>query len=116
MATHEGNHVTESNPTPESTSESTTPATTAAAGQDAAPAAAPRKSSGGLGGKVLAELQEIAAGLGIENIQGMRKGALIDAIKEARGDAPKAAKPAKSNAEAARSSQEDGTSGRSDAA
>ncbi len=53
---------------------------------------AKRSAGGGLGGKVLAELQEIAAGLGIENIQGMRKGALIDAIKAARGDTKPAEK------------------------
>ena len=56
-------------------------------------AAAPKKSSGGLGGKVLAELQEIAKDLGIDGTS-MRKGALIDAIKQARGDAPAAPKQA----------------------
>jgi transcription termination factor Rho len=52
---------------------------------------APKKSavskSGGLGGKVLAELQEIAADLNISGASSMRKGELIDAIKAARGDA-----------------------------
>ncbi|WP_200940111.1 transcription termination factor Rho [Aeromicrobium sp. Root495] len=56
---------------------------------DAAPARAPRKSGGALGGKVLAELQEIAAGLGIDNTAKMRKGELIDAIKAARGETPR---------------------------
>ncbi|WP_332642885.1 transcription termination factor Rho [Aeromicrobium sp.] len=61
----------------------------------------PKKSGGGLGGKVLAELQDIAGGLGIDGAPGMRKGALIDAIKTARGEnAPanvdKADAPAKS--------------------
>ena len=46
----------------------------------------PKKSGGGLGGKVLAELQDIAGGLGIDGAAGMRKGALIDAIKTARGE------------------------------
>ncbi len=60
----------------------------------------PKKSGGGLGGKVLAELQDIAGGLGIDGAAGMRKGALIDAIKTARGEnAPakveKAGAPAK---------------------
>jgi|GEM_PF-884585 len=87
MATHEGSYVTET-PTP---SESGTPQTDAVVETPAAAPAAKKASGGGLGGKVLAELQEIAAGLGIENIQGMRKGALIDAIKAARGDAPAAA-------------------------
>ncbi|OUZ11250.1 transcription termination factor Rho [Aeromicrobium sp. PE09-221] len=59
----------------------------------AAPKKTARKSGGSLGGKVLAELQEIAAGLGIDGTK-MRKGQLIDAIKEARGEAPKAEAPA----------------------
>ena len=57
--------------------------------QDAPPksdaASAPRRSTGGLGGKVLAELQEIAAGLDISGASKMRKGELIDAIKAAQG-------------------------------
>ena len=60
--------------------------------------AAPKKSgakSGGLGGKVLAELQEIAADLNISGASGMRKGELIDAIKAARGDAAPAKAPTK---------------------
>jgi transcription termination factor Rho len=57
-------------------------------------APAPKKSSGGLGGKVLAELQEIASGLNIQGADSMRKGALIDAIKEARGDRPTATRKA----------------------
>jgi transcription termination factor Rho len=48
---------------------------------------------GALGGKVLAELQEIAKDLGISGAAKMRKGALIDAIKEARGEAPQAKAP-----------------------
>ncbi|MDQ3157611.1 MAG: Rho termination factor N-terminal domain-containing protein, partial [Actinomycetota bacterium] len=40
-----------------------------------------KKTGGGLSGKVLAELQEIAGGLGISGTNKMRKGALIDAIK-----------------------------------
>ncbi|WP_374999826.1 transcription termination factor Rho [Aeromicrobium sp. CTD01-1L150] len=50
--------------------------------------APPRKKGGALGGKVLAELKEIAAELNIEGASTMRKGQLIDAIKTARGDAP----------------------------
>ncbi|MFL6089535.1 MAG: transcription termination factor Rho [Aeromicrobium sp.] len=53
--------------------------------------ASPKKASGGLGGKVLAELQEIAADLNIAGASSMRKGELIDAIKAARADS----KPAK---------------------
>jgi transcription termination factor Rho len=63
---------------------------------------APKKTGGGLGGKVLAELQDIAGGLGIEGADKMRKGALIDAIKSARGEsaAAKAPAPASSGEEA----------------
>jgi transcription termination factor Rho len=53
-------------------------------------ASAPRRSGGGLGGKVLAELQEIAGGLGISGASKMRKGELIDAIKAAEGSATSA--------------------------
>ncbi|WP_425548473.1 transcription termination factor Rho [Aeromicrobium panaciterrae] len=67
------------------TETSTTPDTLTPAA-DAVTEAAPKKSGGGLGGKVLAELQEIAGGLGIDGAAQMRKGALIDAIKTARGD------------------------------
>ncbi|MFS0886749.1 transcription termination factor Rho [Aeromicrobium sp. 179-A 4D2 NHS] len=42
---------------------------------------------------MIAELQEIAAGLGIEGAAKMRKGQLIDAIKAARGDAKPAEAP-----------------------
>ncbi|KQX75150.1 transcription termination factor Rho [Aeromicrobium sp. Root472D3] len=56
--------------------------------------AAPRRTGGGLGGKVLAELQEIASELGITGAEKMRKGALIDAIKIARGDAGTSTKAA----------------------
>lgn len=59
-----------------------------------AAATAPRKTGGGLGGKVLAELQAIAGELGITGADKMRKGALIDAIKIARGDAGTSTKAA----------------------
>lgn len=60
-----------------------------------APAKPARRSGGALGGKVLAELREIAAGLGISDATKLRKGELIDAIKTARGDAaPTAVQPA----------------------
>ena len=75
MASSKGNYVTETSTTPD----------TLAPAADAA-SEAPKKSGGGLGGKVLAELQEIAGGLGIEGAPQMRKGALIDAIKTARGE------------------------------
>ncbi|WP_332663677.1 transcription termination factor Rho [Aeromicrobium sp.] len=69
------------------TPEPSTPAADAAA-------TAPRKTGGGLGGKVLAELQAIAGELGITGADKMRKGALIDAIKIARGDAGTSTKAA----------------------
>ncbi len=77
--------------TVESAADSTAPGTDNEQ-PEATPKAAPKKSGGGLGGKVLAELQEIAADLNIEGAAGMRKGELIDAIKAARGDAKPAAK------------------------
>src|SRR5690242_13501901 len=83
VASSKGTYVTETTITPESS----TPAADAAA-------TAPRKTSGGLGGKVLAELQEIAGELGITGADKMRKGALIDAIKIARGDAGTSTKAA----------------------
>ncbi|MGA8986716.1 transcription termination factor Rho [Aeromicrobium sp.] len=73
--------------------DTTTTPTSSAPAADAA-AAAPKKTGGGLGGKVLAELQEIAGGLGITGAEKMRKGALIDAIKIARGDAGTSTKAA----------------------
>ncbi|OLT18213.1 hypothetical protein BJF78_12350 [Pseudonocardia sp. CNS-139] len=51
---------------------------------EAAPA--PRK-AGGLTGMVLAELRQLAAELNISGITGMRKGDLIQAIKEKQGAA-----------------------------
>jgi transcription termination factor Rho len=56
-----------------------------AATAEAGSAAPRRKSGGGLSGKVLAELQEIASGLGIKGAGRMRKGQLIEAIQAAQG-------------------------------
>ncbi|MFF3729818.1 transcription termination factor Rho [Streptomyces sp. NPDC002476] len=55
-----------------------------------------RRSGTGLEGMVLAELQQVASGLGIKGTARMRKGQLIEVIKEAQaaGAAPKAAAPA----------------------
>jgi transcription termination factor Rho len=83
VASSKGTYVTETTITPEAS----TPAADAAA-------AAPKKTGGGLGGKVLAELQAIAGELGISGAEKMRKGALIDAIKIARGDAGTSTKAA----------------------
>ncbi len=64
--------------------------TSPADGTTTATRPARRSSGGALGGKVIAELQEIAAELGIAGATSMRKGALIDAIKAARGETPAA--------------------------
>ncbi len=86
--------------------ESTTVDPTPAEGAEKAPAKAPRKTGGALGGKVIAELQEIAAGLSIEGAAKMRKGQLIDAIKAARGEAKPAAAPRASEQPANQQPQE----------
>ncbi|WP_328763726.1 MULTISPECIES: transcription termination factor Rho [unclassified Streptomyces] len=69
-----------------------------------AAAAAPkrRRSGTGLDGMVLAELQQVASGLGIRGTARMRKSQLIEVIKEAQAgsSAPKAAAPAADAAEA----------------
>ncbi|MBP2391287.1 transcription termination factor Rho [Aeromicrobium fastidiosum] len=74
------------------TDTTTTPAASTPPDAPATPAA--KRTGGGLGGKVLAELQEIASELGISGAEKMRKGALIDAIKIARGDAGTSTKAA----------------------
>ncbi|MFF1491295.1 transcription termination factor Rho [Streptomyces sp. NPDC058304] len=69
----------------------------------AAGAATKRRRSGtGLDGMVLAELQQVASGLGIRGTARMRKSQLIEVIKEAQAGsgAPKAAAPAADAAEA----------------
>src|SRR5512139_4339215 len=47
-------------------------------------AAPKRRSGGGLSGMLLPELKQMAAGLGIKGVGGMRKSQLIDAIKAAQ--------------------------------
>ncbi|MFD9302437.1 transcription termination factor Rho [Streptomyces sp. NPDC060048] len=67
----------------------------------AAGAATKRRRSGtGLDGMVLAELQQVASGLGIRGTARMRKGQLIEVIKEAQAgsSAPKAAASAPAEA------------------
>ncbi|MET7509201.1 transcription termination factor Rho [Streptomyces albidoflavus] len=67
----------------------------------AAPAAGSRRRRGtGLEGMVLAELQQVASGLGIRGTARMRKSQLIEVIKEAQAGGGAAA-PAKSDSEAA---------------
>ncbi|MFD4987882.1 transcription termination factor Rho [Streptomyces sp. NPDC058374] len=68
----------------------------------AAPAAGSRRRRGtGLEGMVLAELQQVASGLGIRGTARMRKSQLIEVIKEAQAGGGAAA-PAKSDTEAAK--------------
>ncbi len=83
MASAKETHVTDTTTEP-------TPAAEQPEAADAPKSPAPRKSGGALGGKVLAELQEIAGGLDIAGASKMRKGELIDAIKAAQGGAAQA--------------------------
>lgn len=53
-----------------------------------------RRSGTGLEGMVLAELQQVASGLGIRGTARMRKSQLIEVIKEAQAGGSSAAKPA----------------------
>ncbi|MFD4757870.1 transcription termination factor Rho [Streptomyces sp. NPDC058439] len=79
--------------TADKTVDSTAPAEGAATGTTARR----RRSGTGLDGMVLAELQQVASGLGIKGTARMRKGQLIEVIKEAQAGntaAPKAAAPA----------------------
>ncbi|MEU5279304.1 transcription termination factor Rho [Streptomyces asoensis] len=76
------------------------PATDASA--PATGAGSRRRRGTGLDGMVLAELQQVASGLGIRGTARMRKSQLIEVIKEAQaggGSAPKAAAPAGDAAE-----------------
>ena len=91
----------------------------AAASETAAPAKRARRGTG-LSGMVLAELQQVASGLGISGTSKMRKGDLIAAIKERQGGgdagaagADKADGPASSNDNVGTSApQNDAPSGR----
>ncbi|MBK5217153.1 MAG: Rho termination factor N-terminal domain-containing protein, partial [Propionibacteriales bacterium] len=71
--------------------EATTITPGAGAGSSAAEAAStPRPKSGrGLNGKVLAELQQVAGGLGISGTAKMRKSVLIEAIQAAQNGTPR---------------------------
>ncbi|RDG38486.1 transcription termination factor Rho [Streptomyces corynorhini] len=60
-----------------------------------------RRSGTGLDGMVLAELQQVASGLGIRGTARMRKSQLIEVIKEAQAGSSQAAKPADSTADGA---------------
>ncbi|MER5734320.1 MULTISPECIES: transcription termination factor Rho [unclassified Streptomyces] len=77
------------------TADSTVDATAPAAGAASGGTARRRRSGTGLEGMVLAELQQVASGLGIRGTARMRKGQLIEVIKEAQagGGAAQAAGP-----------------------
>ncbi|UGQ14271.1 transcription termination factor Rho [Yinghuangia sp. ASG 101] len=71
----------------------------AASAANDAPAAAPRRrraAGGGLNGMVLAELQQIASGLGISGTGRMRKSQLIEAIQAKQGGGEQSAPAAES--------------------
>ncbi|MGW6771492.1 transcription termination factor Rho [Streptomyces sp. NPDC055037] len=83
--------------TADSTVDTTAPAEGAATGTTARR----RRSGTGLEGMVLAELQQVASGLGIRGTARMRKSQLIEVIKEAQAGGSSAAKSADSgNADA----------------
>src|SRR3954451_9054115 len=73
--TWEGTHVTETTATTPSTGSETAPAAGAGA----------RRRASGLSGMLLPELKQMAGGLGIKGVGGMRKSQLVDAIKAAQG-------------------------------
>ncbi|MFH8988529.1 transcription termination factor Rho [Streptomyces sp. NPDC017940] len=80
-----------------------TPATDASAAPATGASAGSRRRRGtGLEGMVLAELQQVASGLGIKGTARMRKSQLIEVIKEAQatGGAPAKSAPSAADAEA----------------
>ncbi|AXG80282.1 transcription termination factor Rho [Streptomyces paludis] len=79
--------------TADSSVDTTAPAEGAATGTTARR----RRSGTGLDGMVLAELQQVASGLGIRGTARMRKSQLIEVIKEAQAGSPSAARAADSN-------------------
>ena len=56
-----------------------------AGASDATPPSKPRKRSGSLNGMVLAELQQVASGLGLRGTAKMKKATLVEAITSAQG-------------------------------
>ncbi|MEV7531957.1 transcription termination factor Rho [Streptomyces hydrogenans] len=82
------------------TADSTVDAAAPAAGAASGGTARRRRSGTGLEGMVLAELQQVASGLGIRGTARMRKSQLIEVIKEAQAGGGSAA-PAPAKAEAA---------------
>jgi transcription termination factor Rho len=80
-----------------------------AATAEAGSAASRRKSGGGLSGKVLAELQQIASGLGIKGAGRMRKGQLIEAIQAAQSGSSDSASAGTTTADQTRTSTSETT-------
>ncbi|MDG4863541.1 Rho termination factor N-terminal domain-containing protein, partial [Streptomyces sp. T-3] len=74
--------------------------TAAAPTTDAAAAPTRRRRGTGLEGMVLAELQQVASGLGIRGTARMRKSQLIEVIKEAQAGGGAGAKASGDTAEA----------------
>ena len=72
-------------------------APTSGASQDPTSATKPRKRTAGLSGMVLAELQSVAGELGISGTARMRKGQLIEAIKQRQDGGGSTAAPTESN-------------------
>ncbi|MYV53633.1 Rho termination factor N-terminal domain-containing protein, partial [Streptomyces sp. SID3212] len=80
--------------TADNTVDTTAPAEGAATGTTARR----RRSGTGLEGMVLAELQQVASGLGIRGTARMRKSQLIEVIKETQAGSPSAPKSADTGA------------------
>ncbi|QXE34666.1 transcription termination factor Rho [Streptomyces sp. GMY02] len=76
------------------TADNSVDATAPAAGAATGTTARRRRSGTGLEGMVLAELQQVASGLGIRGTARMRKSQLIEVIKEAQAGGPSTAKSA----------------------
>ncbi|MEV0039962.1 transcription termination factor Rho [Streptomyces sp. NPDC056909] len=76
------------------TADNSVDATAPAAGAATGTTARRRRSGTGLEGMVLAELQQVASGLGIRGTARMRKSQLIEVIKEAQAGGPSAPKTA----------------------
>jgi transcription termination factor Rho len=74
------------------TADNSVDTTAPAAGAATGTTARRRRSGTGLEGMVLAELQQVASGLGIRGTARMRKSQLIEVIKETQAGAPSAAK------------------------
>ncbi|MFE4829609.1 transcription termination factor Rho [Streptomyces sp. NPDC056672] len=79
------------------TADNSVDATAPAAGAATGTTARRRRSGTGLEGMVLAELQQVASGLGIRGTARMRKSQLIEVIKEAQAGGPSAPKTAEAD-------------------